>query len=79
MPLIKCEISFQLKWSEDCFLVTGNGANQVPEIKITDTKLYVPVITLSTQDNIKLLKLQIIGKNINLKKQIKRKTDIYIF
>ena len=32
------------------------AANQVLEFKITDTKRYVPVITLSTQDNIKLYK-----------------------
>ena len=37
MPLINCEISFQLKWSKDCFLIAGTAANQVPEIKITDT------------------------------------------
>ena len=42
--------------SKDCFLVAGTAANQVPEFKITDTKLYVPVVTLSTQDNVKLLK-----------------------
>ena len=41
------------------FLVTGTLSrepNQKPTFKITDTKLYVPVVTLSTQDNIKLLK-----------------------
>ena len=32
--------------------MAGTAANQVPEIKITDTKFYVPVITLSTEDNI---------------------------
>ena len=37
-------------------LVAGSAANQVPEFKITDTKHYVSVVTLSTQDNIKLLK-----------------------
>ena len=40
----------------EIFLVAGTAANQVPEFKITDTKLYVPVVTLSTQDNVKLLK-----------------------
>ena len=32
------------------------SAKQVPEFKITDTKLYIPVVHLSTQDNVKLLK-----------------------
>ena len=36
--------------------MAGTAANQNPEFQITDTKLYVPVPTLSTQDNIKLLK-----------------------
>ena len=52
---INSENCVQLKWSKNCILVSGNAANQNPEFKITDTKLYVPVINLSTQDNIKLL------------------------
>ena len=56
IPLTKCEINLQLKWSDKCILVAGTAANQKPEFKITDTKLYVPVVTLSTQDNVKLLK-----------------------
>ena len=56
MPLINCEISLQLKWSKNCILVAGTTANQNPYFQITDTKLYVPVVTLSTQDNIKLIK-----------------------
>ena len=56
MPLINCEISLQLKWSKNCVLVAGTAANQNPYFKMTETKLYVPVVTLSTQDNIKLLK-----------------------
>ena len=56
MSLIDCEVSLPLKWSKRCILVAGAAANQVPEFKITDTKLYVPVVTLSTQDNVKLLK-----------------------
>ena len=38
------------------FLVAGTAANQEPEFKITSTKLCVPVVTLSTRDNVKLLK-----------------------
>ena len=56
MPLINCEISLQLKWSKDFILVVGTAANQEPEFRITDTKLYVPVVTLSTQGNTKVLK-----------------------
>ena len=56
MPLIDCEVSFQLKWSKDCHLVAGTAANQVLEIKITDTKPYFPVVPVSTEDNIKMLK-----------------------
>ena len=56
MPLINCEISLQLKWFNNCILVAGTEANQNPTFQINDTKLYVPVVTLSTQENIKLLK-----------------------
>ena len=38
MPLINYEISLNLKWSRDCFLLAGTAAYQVPEFKITDTK-----------------------------------------
>ena len=53
MPLINCEISLMLTWSKDCFLVAATIANQVPKFAITGTKLYVPVATLSTKDNVK--------------------------
>ena len=55
MPLINCEISLQLKWSKNCVLVAGTGVNQNPYFEITDTKFYLPIVTLSTQNNIKLL------------------------
>ena len=55
MPLTNCEVSLQFKWSKDCVLVAGTAANQNPNFKITDTKLYVPVVILSIQDNVKLL------------------------
>ena len=42
-------------YSESFFIVAGNAKNQVPIFAITNTKLYVPVVTLSTQDNAKLL------------------------
>ena len=56
MPLINYEISLQLIWSKTCILLAGTAANQNPYFEIADTKLYVPVVTLSTQDNKKLLK-----------------------
>ena len=47
MSLINCEISLQLKWSKNCILVIGTAANQNPTFQVNDTKLYVPVATLS--------------------------------
>ena len=55
MPLINCEVELILTWSENCIIVSTNIANQNPTFTITDTTLYVPVVTLSTQDNAKLL------------------------
>ena len=52
MPLINCEVSLILTWSSICVISNSTGAGTSA---ITDTKLYVPVITLSTQDNYKLL------------------------
>ena len=56
MSLINCEICLQLKWSKNCIIVAGTEPNQNPEIKITDKNKFVLVITLSAQDDIKLLK-----------------------
>ena len=55
MALVNCEINFILSCSANCFLVAGTMANQVATFARTDTKLHVPVITLLTQDNAKLL------------------------
>ena len=55
MPLINWEINVILKWSANCVIVCTNVANQNTTFAITDTKLYVPVMTLKTQDNTKLL------------------------
>ena len=59
MPLIIWEISLQLKWSKNCILVAGTANNQNPKFKITHTKLYVPVLTLPTQENINFLTTRI--------------------
>ena len=70
MPLINCEVNLILTWSKNCVTTDEttqdadpNANAPVPEIraptgstfKIRDTKLYVPVVTLSTQDDNKLL------------------------
>ena len=55
MPLINCEINLILTWSASCVIVSTNVANQNATFAVTDTKFYVPVTTLSQQDNIKLL------------------------
>ena len=56
MPLINCDLELILDWSANCVIVYINVANQVPTFTITETNLYVPVVTLSTQDNAKLLR-----------------------
>ena len=56
MPLINCEVKLILTWSSNCVIIYTNVANQVPTFTITETNLYVLVVTLSSQDNAKLLK-----------------------
>ena len=55
MPFINCEINLLLTWSASCFIIDDPVNNQVTTFTIIYTKLYVPVVTLSTQDNAKLL------------------------
>ena len=54
MPFINCEINLLLTWSANC-AISNAASNQATAIAITDTKLYVLVVTYSTQDNAKLL------------------------
>ena len=54
MPLISCKINIILTWSVNC-AISDAAANQDTTFAITDTKLYVPVVTLSIDDNEKLL------------------------
>ena len=54
MPLINFEINFYSSRPDNCIIV-ANNANQGTTSSITNTKLYVSVVTLSTQDNAKLL------------------------
>ena len=55
MPLINCEVNLVLTWSSSCILIASNIPNQNATFAITDTKLYVLVVTLSTQENTKFL------------------------
>ena len=52
MPLSNCEVNLILTWSSTCVITDSKGAGT---FKITDTKLYVPVVTLSIQENAKFL------------------------
>ena len=52
MPLINCEVNLILTWSKD-WVITNSECEA--KFAITEIKLYVPVVTLSTQDNAKLL------------------------
>ena len=57
MPLVNCKIDLELTWHKDCMISSANAAaNQVVPFMITNTKLYVTVVTLSTKDNTNLTK-----------------------
>ena len=69
MPLINSEVNLILTWSKDCVITSSTDEGK---FAITETKLYVPVVTLSTKDNEKLLqqlksgfKKQLVGINMN--------------
>ena len=49
------KLTFFLNWLEKWIVITGNHGDQKPKLAITGTKAYVPVVTLSAQDNEKLL------------------------
>ena len=53
MLLINCKINFELNWTKDCVMSTIADT----KFKITNTKLYVPIVTLSSIVNVKLVKL----------------------
>ena len=55
MPLINCEVELVLNWRANCVIIYTDFADQAPTFTIIETNLYVPVVTLSTQDNAKLL------------------------
>ena len=70
MPLINCKIKLNLTWKKECVLSTA--ADDAAFI-INNTKLHVPVVTLSKEDNnkIKDFKDLFIGTNIKQKKKLK--------
>ena len=65
IPLISCEVSLELKWDKNCVITSleqrdigGGNRDNAPTgatLSITDCKLYVPVVSLSKDDEIKLL------------------------
>ena len=64
MPLINCKVELSLRWIENCMLTSapiGNNADETDAdsatFKITDAKRYVPIVTLSVENNAKLSKL----------------------
>ena len=54
MRLINCRVELSLSWNENCILTSLAGNTT---FTITDAKLYVPAVTLSTEDNTRLTKL----------------------
>ena len=58
MSLINCENYLISTWSANCVIVSTAIANQNATFEITDTKLYVPVVTLSTQNSTLLQQLK---------------------
>ena len=74
MPLINCEVNLILTWSSTCVFVSTYNANQNATFAITNTRLYVPVVTLSTQENAKLLQKLKLGfkKVINWNKYLSK-------
>ena len=77
IPLISCEVSLELKWNKTCVMTSqqigvnlDGGNTAVPSnatLAISDCKLYIPVVTLSKDDEIKLL--------INLKSGFTREIE----
>ena len=63
MPLINCKIHLELNWNNNCviygantYVAGDNVNNREATFQITSTKLYVPVVTLSTKDSVNLTK-----------------------
>ena len=53
MPLINCKIHLELSWINNCIT---SSIGRTTKFRTTSTKLYVPVVTLLTKDNVYLTK-----------------------
>ena len=82
MPLINCKIKLNLTWKKECVLSTGDGE---AVFIINDTKLYVPVVTLSKEDNKDFIEQQNKGFQRSIywneykTKEINENTDANLF
>ena len=63
MPLINFKVHLQLNWNNNCVMYSANTCaggdnanNRETTFKITSAKLYVPIVTLSTENNVNLRK-----------------------
>ena len=56
MSLINCKIELSLNWIENCVLTTAANASSAT-FEITNAKLYVPAVTLSTEDHAVIMEL----------------------
>ena len=79
IPLINCELELILTWSKNCVLTDMTPANNLQtelEFQIIDTKLYVPVVTLSKENDKNLLEQLISGfyRTVNWNKYRSRMT-----
>ena len=56
MPLINCKIHLELNWKKKSVMSTVGDNDNKTTFKITSTRLYFPIVTLSTKDNVNLTK-----------------------
>ena len=63
MLLVNCKTHLELNWNNNCIMYGAdtypggdNANNRETAFKMTSTKLYVPIVTLSTKDNVNLIK-----------------------
>ena len=70
-------LSLMLNWSAQCSLVASTAAKQEPTFTIANIEFYVPAVTLSTQDNVKLLTQPEVGfkRTINWNKSQSKITE----
>ena len=52
IPLINWDVNRMLGWCTQCVISSKNAVNQAKTFTITDTKIYVLVVTLSIEDNV---------------------------